>query len=94
MADAEISRILFELLATRGGTSTLCPSEVARALAPDEPRWRALMPEVRRVVAGLASRGLVRVTSHGIEVDVLEVHGPVRVGLPPDTASGQAAAQG
>lgn len=32
----------------RGVGKTICPSEVARALADD---WRALMPEVRSVAA-------------------------------------------
>jgi hypothetical protein len=37
--------------------STLCPSEVARAISPAEATWRPLMPLVREVAGDLVSRG-------------------------------------
>ncbi len=82
-ADERIAAAIFALLAARAADgTTLCPSEVARALAGDEPAWRALMPEVRRVAAALAQAGSLRVTQLGDEVDALAARGPIRLGRP------------
>jgi hypothetical protein len=78
--ESEIADTLFALLAIRSSAATICPSEVARALVHDEAGWRALMPHVRRVTARLAAAGRVRVTSHGVEIDALAAHGPIRIG--------------
>uniref|UniRef100_A0A7S1KXL9 DUF3253 domain-containing protein n=1 Tax=Neobodo designis TaxID=312471 RepID=A0A7S1KXL9_NEODS len=80
ITDDDIERMLFQLLAARRTPgATMCPSEVARALAPD-PAWRALMEPVRRVARRLAiSRHLV-ITQRGTAVDPhSEFHGPIRL---------------
>ena len=84
MTDAAIAAQVFALLALRQPTATICPSEVARALVPgDEARWRAAMPEVRRVAARLASEGRLRVTRGGVPVaDPQAPGGPIRLGRP------------
>jgi hypothetical protein len=69
------------LAACRPGAS-LCPSEIARALAPAEGAWRALMPEIRAVAARLAAAGDLRVTQRGRPVDPLAVRGPIRLSRP------------
>ena len=80
MTDDAIVQALFALLEARSPGSTACPSEVARALAPnDEAAWRALMPQVRRVAAALASRGLLTVTRRGVEADATDPGGPIRL---------------
>lgn len=56
---AAIERRMLELLAGRTATSSICPSDVARALGDG---WRSLMPVVRRVAFDLQRRGLVVVT--------------------------------
>ena len=56
---------------------TCCPSEVARHLSDD---WRPLMPQVRRVAAGIAE---VVATQKGTEADPLSANGPIRLGLRP-----------
>lgn len=82
MHDETIADCVFTLLATRQDGATICPSDVARALAPqDEAAWRALMPEVRRVAAQLAAEGRLRVTRGGVEVDAESRGGPIRLGL-------------
>ena len=78
--DREIADTIFALLAIRSSASTICPSEVARALAHDEAGWRALMPRVREITAHLAAEGRVKVTSHGEPIDPLAAHGPIRIG--------------
>lgn len=83
MTDERIAEALLALLDARSANATICPSEVARAIAPDdEAAWRALMPDVRRVAATLADRGEVRVTQKGEPVDASTARGPIRLGRP------------
>ena len=83
MHDATIERTIAALLDARAVDATICPSEVARAIAPgDETAWRALMPRIREVASDLATRGRLRVTRHGDVVDALAPGGPIRLGRP------------
>ena len=65
-----------DLAHQRGLAASFCPSEAARALAAD---WRPLMPEVRRVAAGLP----LLATQGGQPVDPLAARGPIRLRLQP-----------
>ena len=77
--EAEIER----MVAARGPGKTICPSEVARALATDGQDFRPLMPHVREAAAQLAGRGLVEVTQRGQVVDdARTAPGPIRLGMP------------
>lgn len=76
-SDTAIVRVLRKLLRERRAGGTVCPSEVARALEPED--WRARMDDVRRVAAKLESEGEVVVTQRGREVDVATARGPVRI---------------
>ncbi|WP_326539453.1 DUF3253 domain-containing protein [Pseudorhodoferax sp.] len=78
--DAAIEQCIFALLATRQDGATVCPSEVARALAPDGGRWRALMPQVRAVAQRLALARRLQVTRGGVPVDATQPGGPIRLG--------------
>lgn len=71
----EIDRQLSE----RKPGRTICPSDVARALAED---WRPLMPQVRRIASEMASEGRLSVTQKGRAVDAEEARGPIRLGRP------------
>ena len=71
--DAEIANAIRDLLARRGAGKTICPSEAARALATD---WRPLMPEVRRVAAGLPD---IAILQKGTLVDPATARGPIRL---------------
>lgn len=79
---ASIEAKIFELLAAREPRATLCPSEVARALAEDEGPWRALMPAIREVARDLAAAGRLAVTHGGTPVDATRAGGPIRLGRP------------
>ena len=75
----------------------MCPSEVARALAPEAgardgsgdandngkrtEAWRAHMHPVREAAARLAARGSIDVLQKGVVVDVTRARGPVRLRL-------------
>lgn len=73
---------IFGLLATRNEGATICPSEVARALAPDGVQWRQLMPQVRQAAQELAQNNRLKVTRRGVRVDATSRGGPIRLGLP------------
>lgn len=80
--DRVIENAIGELLSARAASSSICPSEVARALESEERDWRALMPEVRRVAAKLASEGKLLVTRGEAIVDAESEGGPVRLRQP------------
>lgn len=67
---------ILDLALQRGRDKSLCPSKVARALEPED--WQALMPEVRRVAAGMPE---IMATQNGAEVDPVTVRGPIRLRL-------------
>lgn len=85
---ADVRTTLLGLLAQRGPDKTICPSEVARALSPEN--WRELMPAVREVGAELVAEGEIVVRQQGQVVDPKTAKGPIRYGQ----ASGAAGERG
>ena len=81
--DGRIADKIFELLGARAPGATICPSDVARSLEPDdEAAWRALMPEIREVADRLRHSGYIRVTAHGETLaSAVDAKGPIRLGL-------------
>lgn len=78
----EIGEIILRLLRERGDGKTICPSEVARAVAgDDEAKWRPLMEPVREAAACLVAAGKIVVTQKGKVVDMKSVKGAVRLRL-------------
>jgi hypothetical protein len=59
-----------------GREGSVCPSEVARALAGD---WRPLMDDVRAEAAALADAGELRATQGEETVDARSARGPIRL---------------
>ena len=84
MTDADVEAQIFALLAQRKPHTTICPSEVARALASEGGAWRQHMPHVRQVAQALAQQHRLRVTRGGVPVDAIASGGPIRLGLPMD----------
>ena len=72
------------LLEARAEGASVCPSEVARALAAATGDWRAAMPEVHAAVDRMAAEGLVRLSWKGRTLP--HRAGPYRIGR----AAGQA----
>ncbi len=68
---------ILALLAARSATATLCPSEVARAIAPDDA-WREAMPLVHAAVDRLLEDGRVRLSWQGRQLARRD--GPYRIG--------------
>ncbi len=77
--EAEIERLAH----ARGAGKTLCPSEVARALAPEA--WRPLLPAVREAAARLVLEGRIAIFRKGKPIAPDEMHGVIRLGLPGPT---------
>ncbi|MFK7821734.1 MAG: DUF3253 domain-containing protein [Planctomycetaceae bacterium] len=71
---------ILKLVRLRGVGKTICPSEVARSLFPDN--WREHMDEVREVGRRLASDGEIVVMQKGQPVEIDSARGPIRFGLP------------
>ena len=76
----DLERAILDLLDERA-PSTICPSDVARAVGPADG-WRDLMQPVRDAAGSLAGRGEVEVTQKGVVVDVATAKGPVRIRRP------------
>jgi hypothetical protein len=65
----------------RGATSTICPSDAARAIGGD--RWRDLLTVARAEARRLAREGTVEIRQRGDALDPSAPwRGPVRIGLP------------
>ncbi len=79
-ADRALERRILEMLAARARNTSLCPSDVARAAAPDD--WRPLMEPVRRAARRLVDAGAVEITQRGRVVDPATARGPIRIRLP------------
>jgi hypothetical protein len=62
----------------RGSSSSICPSDAARAVGGDD--WRALMDDARTAARKLARSGDVEITQRGETVDPdRECSGPIRI---------------
>ena len=68
---------MLRLLSERAPGATICPSEAARAVAPDA--WRPLMDAARAAAGRLVATGDVEVTQKGEVVDVATARGPLRI---------------
>ena len=68
------------LLTARAADATVCPSEVARALAAaaGEADWRGAMPAVHAAVDALVAEGRVRLSWKGTAMPARD--GPYRIG--------------
>ena len=75
--DTRLEKTILELLAQRATDSSICPSEVARAVGGDD--WRDLMEPTRRAARRLVAASEVEMTQHGSVVDPSTAKGPLRI---------------
>jgi hypothetical protein len=76
--DVSLAAKIRDLLSARSPDSSICPSDVARAVAPDD--WRPLMEPVRAVARQMMADGEVQITQGGDVVDdPANVRGPIRI---------------
>lgn len=77
--DEALERAIMELLASRSSGATICPSEAARKVKPDD--WRPLMEQTRMAARRLVHSGRVEITQQGHAVDPSTAKGPIRIRL-------------
>ncbi|MFE5628633.1 DUF3253 domain-containing protein [Streptomyces sp. NPDC056470] len=78
--DRRLERAVLALLERRAPTSSICPSDAARAVYDgDDDGWRALMEPARRAAERLVTAGEVEITQGGRPVDPAEARGPIRI---------------
>jgi hypothetical protein len=78
--DRDLEDALRDLLATRARDGSVCPSEAARLVAPQQ--WRALMEPARAAARRLVAAGEAEITQQGRVVDPSRARGPIRVRRP------------
>jgi len=84
--DRELEAKILELLGQRAATSTICPSDAARAVGADVDNpeaWRELMEPARRAARRLVAGDVVTITQGGKPVDPSTARGPIRIRLNP-----------
>lgn len=79
--DERLETKIRELLQARGPGKTICPSEAARAVDPDN--WQELMEPTRAAARRLVARAEAVILQKGRPVDPSTARGPIRIG-PPD----------
>jgi len=80
-----IEAAILALAGARGPGASICPSEVARALAPDA--WRPLLGAVRRGAAGLAAEGRIDILRKGKPIAPADLRGVIRLRIRPHPAA-------
>ncbi|MCZ8258674.1 MAG: DUF3253 domain-containing protein [Beijerinckiaceae bacterium] len=79
---AAIEACMLRLVAERGPEKSICPSDVARALAgPASEQWGPLMQPVRHVAVRLASAGRLVILRKGKPADPHDFKGVYRLSL-------------
>jgi hypothetical protein len=73
----QLEASILALLAARAATSTICPSDAARAVGDDT--WRDLMEPAREAARRLVDAGEVEITQGGSVVDPSTAKGPIRI---------------
>jgi hypothetical protein len=80
-ATAQIEETMIALVDKRGEGKTICPSEVARAIAGEHPdAWGRLMQPVRRVAVRLTKEGRVTIMRKGKPADPDDFKGVYQIG--------------
>ena len=78
--EERLEQAIIELINLRGTNATICPSEAARSVAPEQ--WKPLMEKTREAARRLAHRGVVEITQRGKRVEPSGFRGPIRLGRP------------
>ncbi len=72
---------IIDLAAAAGPEKSICPSEVARAMAPED--WRPLMTATRRAALRLQAAGRIAILRKGKPVAAEDVRGVIRLRIIP-----------
>ena len=87
--EATITAEILRQTAARGPAKSICPSEVARALAGgDDGPWRPLMTPVRAAAMALQQAGAIEILRKGKPVPPEQVRGVIRLRRPAGEGEG------
>ena len=75
--DRALEGAILELLGKGNPSSSICPSEAARKVRPED--WRDWMEDTRRAARRLAHRQRIEVLQKGRVVDPADFRGPIRL---------------
>lgn len=75
--DRALEVAIVELLQERQPKTSICPSEAARRVRPDD--WRGLMEPARMAARRLVVQGTVEIAQGGRTVDPSTAKGPIRI---------------
>lgn len=78
--DRALEEAIGSLLDRRGAGTSICPSEAARAVRPDD--WREYLEDTRCAARRLVARGELVITQGGRVVDPSTAKGPIRLRRP------------
>jgi hypothetical protein len=81
--DKKLEKVIIHLLQSSNASTTICPSQAAKALVEDddEHRWRALLEPARRAARRLVHQGKINIMQGGKIVDKSRFKGPIRLRL-------------
>lgn len=65
MDKGEIRQIIVDLTRARGPDKSICPSEAAKAINPDEQIWRSYLKTIRRTAIDMAQNEEIHITRKG-----------------------------
>ena len=78
VSDERLRSAILDLAGQRGPSSSICPSDAARAVGGDD--WRDLMDDARAAARRLAKEGEVEITQKGTVLDPDAAwRGPIRI---------------
>ena len=77
--DQDLEAAILDLLTDRARGATICPSEAARRVAPED--WRELMERTRSAARRLAAAGRLDICQKGRAADPSTARGPIRLRL-------------
>jgi len=77
--DRQLEIAIVELVEQRSPDKTICPSDAARQVRPDD--WRVLMERTRLAARRLYVHNTIEVTRGGEPVDPWNPAGPIRLSL-------------
>lgn len=75
--ERRVEEAILEAIEARAASASICPSEVARSLWPED--WRPRLEEVREAARRLVAEGRVEITQGGRAVDPSTAKGPIRI---------------
>jgi hypothetical protein len=75
--DRALESAIIELLSRRATGKTICPSEAARLLDPEN--WEELMEPARGAARRLAAQGEIVITQRGKVIEPSTTKGPIRL---------------